>query len=94
MTDFCYSQPLLDRILRQAALMDRMMERVGVDASAAARLDEGMASYEARLACIECPSERECLDWLERLPASASPQPPDFCRNSEFLRSSRLGGAR
>jgi hypothetical protein len=91
MSDFCYSQPLLDRILRQAELMDRMMVRVGVDACAAARLDRGMARYEARLACIECASERECLAWLARSPGSASPQPPEFCRNSEFLRSSRLG---
>ena len=94
MSDFCYRQPLLDRILRQAESMDRMMVRVGADASAAARLDKGMAWYEARVACIECPSKRECLDWLARFPGSASPQPPEFCRNSEFFRSCRLGAAR
>jgi hypothetical protein len=93
MSDFCYSRPLLDRILRQAELMDRVMERVGVDASAAARLDKGMAWYEARVACVECSSQRECLDWLARLPGSASPQPPEFCHNSEFFRSCRLRAA-
>ena len=42
-SDLCYSSPMLDRIFRQAELMDRMMERVGVDPMAAARLDAGMA---------------------------------------------------
>jgi hypothetical protein len=94
MNDFCYREPLLDRILRHAELMDRVMERVRVDAAAAARLDKGMAWYEARLACIECSSERQCLDWLACLPGSPSPQPPEFCHNSDFFRSCRLGAAR
>jgi hypothetical protein len=39
MSDFCYSRPMLNRVLQQAALMDRMMARLGVDFATAARLD-------------------------------------------------------
>jgi hypothetical protein len=42
-SDFCYSRPMLDRVMRQAELMDRMMGHVGVDPAPAARLDKGMA---------------------------------------------------
>ena len=45
MRDFCYSRPMLNRVLQHAELMDRMMERLGVDPAAAARLENGMAWY-------------------------------------------------
>ena len=60
MSDFCYSRSMFDRVFRQAELMDRMMERVGVNAAAAARIDKGMAWYEARTKCIACCSDRQC----------------------------------
>ena len=66
MTDFCFSRPMLERVLHHAELMDRMMERVGVNAAVAARVDRGMAWYEARTRCIGCSSERQCRDWLAR----------------------------
>ena len=31
MGDFCYSRPMLDHVLSQADLMDRMIDRVGVN---------------------------------------------------------------
>ncbi len=86
MSDFCYSRPMLDRIFRQAELMDRMMERVGVDPAAAARVDRGMAWYEARTRCIACCSDRQCRDWLACSETSAVLEPPEFCRNGEFFR--------
>lgn len=33
MSDLCHGRPMLDRFFRHAELMDRMMERVGIDAS-------------------------------------------------------------
>ena len=71
MSDFCYTRPMFDRVFRQAELMDRMMGRVGVDPIAAARVDKGMAWYEARTKCIACCSERQCRDWLARSEAQA-----------------------
>ena len=91
MSDFCYSAPMLERVFRQAELMDRMMERVGVNPVAAARLDRGMAWYEARTKCIACHSERQCRAWIERSQADPSSEPPEFCQNAEFFRSCKEG---
>ena len=76
MSDFCYGRPMLNRIIRQAELMDRMMERVGVDPAAAVRIDRGMGWYQARTRCIACWSERECLDWLALSEAKTTSKPP------------------
>jgi hypothetical protein len=42
-SDFCYSRPMLEWVFRQVALMDRMMDHLGVDVVMAARCDRGMA---------------------------------------------------
>ena len=87
MSDFCYGRPMLDRIFRQAELMDQVMERVGVDPAAAARVDRGMAWYEARTRCIACCNERQCRAWLAcSNPPTALPQ---SCPNAEFFRRCR-----
>ena len=86
MTDFCYSRPMLSRVLQQAELMDRMMARLGVDPVAGARLENGMAWYEARTRCIACHSEPQCQDWLKRAPAEHLAGAPDFCHNAAFFR--------
>ena len=90
MSDFCYSRPMSNRVLHQAELMDRMMERLGVDLAAAARLENGMAWYEARSQCIACHSERQCEEWLKRAPAEPSIGPPNFCHNVAFFRRCEL----
>jgi hypothetical protein len=76
---------MLRRVVRQTALMDRMMERVGVDPGAAARDGGGAAWYEARSKCIACCSGRQCRDWLASLPEGQPAEPPEFCHNAEFL---------
>jgi hypothetical protein len=79
---------MLDRIFRHAELMDRVMERIGVDPASAARVDRGMAWYEARSRCIACCDERACRAWLE------CPDPPTAlprsCANAEFFRRCRM----
>jgi hypothetical protein len=89
MSDFCYSRPMLNRVLQQAELMDRMMERLGVDPATGVRLENGMAWYEARTRCIACHSERQCQDWLKR-PVEPRMGAPDFCHNSAFFRRCRV----
>jgi hypothetical protein len=76
---------MLERVLRQAERMDRMMERLGVDRAALARIDRGMAWYEARSRCIACCRETACRQWLETARAPAAP--PDFCANAGLFRS-------
>jgi hypothetical protein len=80
---------MLRRVFRQVALMDRMMERVGVDAGAAARDGGGEAWFEARTRCIACCSGKQCRDWLASLPDGPPVEPPAFCHNADFLRRCR-----
>jgi len=89
MSDFCYSRPMLERIVRHAELMDSIMERLGIDPAVAARLDRGMAWYEARTRCLACCDERQCRHWLEHTdPAPTAP--PRSCANVEFFRRCRV----
>lgn len=91
MTDFCYSRPTLNRVLRRAALMDGVMQRVGADYDAARSLDGGTAWFEGRVKCIACGRERECLEWLAHSQATACPAPPRFCPNAAYFRRCRDG---
>jgi hypothetical protein len=84
-SDFCFSRPMLERVFRQVALMDRMMERLGVERIKAARDEGGTAWYEARTKCIGCCSERQCGDWLARDATASTSEPPIFCHNADFF---------
>jgi uncharacterized protein DUF6455 len=90
MTDFCYNLSTFDRIFRQAKLMDRMMQRVGVHAATGTKIDKGGEWYEARTKCIACRSDRECREWLARPDVDAVSDPPEFCENGNFFRYSRI----
>jgi len=85
MGDFCYSRPMLDHVLSQADLMDRMIDRVGVNPAVVARLDRGMTWYAARTRCIECSHSRECRTWVDGTAAGTAP--PDFCPNGRLFES-------
>ena len=84
MTDFCFEWPIFNRVLRQAAMMDRMMQRAGVEPGVAVRLDKGGAYYAARTRCIECPAADRCHGWLDE--AAGGSLPPDFCPNVAFFK--------
>ena len=84
MSDFCYSWPMFNRIFHQVELMDRMMERIGVNPGVAVRIDKGIAWYEARTKCLSCCHERECRHWLEG--SEVLEGPTDFCPNVAFFR--------
>ena len=85
MGDFCYSRPMLDHVLAQADLMDRMIERVGVNPAVVARLDRGMTWYAARTRCVECNHSRECRAWVNGSAPGTSP--PGFCPNAALFQS-------
>jgi len=88
MRDFSCGLPMPDRIFRHAELMDRVMERLGIDPSVAARLDRGTGWYEARTRCLACRDERQCRLWLEQTdPVPAAPPRP--CATAEFFRRCR-----
>jgi Family of unknown function (DUF6455) len=80
---------MLKRVLDQADLMDRVMEAVGVVAARAARMDRGMAWYEARSRCIACPDDQKCRAWLAGLAGTKASLPPTFYSNAAFFRLAR-----
>ena len=84
MTISRYGWSILDRNSPHPELMQRMMERMAVNAITATRIDGGMAWCEARAKCIFCRHEEECRNWLDG--SEALREPPDFCPIVEFFR--------
>lgn len=75
--------PTPEQLRRRHELMDRMMQKRGVDVPAAVRVDGGLAFIEARAKCCYCLHEEVCRHWL----ATEAPQrPPDFCPNARFFK--------
>jgi len=89
-SDFCLSRPILAEVARRSELMNRVMARMGIDAAAVA-CAEDMACYEARIKCLACIMERQCLQRLERAQAEELVEPPEFCANAGFFRRCREG---
>lgn len=85
MSDYCYSYPVFQRVLDQAAQMDRMIARIEVGPAVAVRVDNGMAWYEARTRCLECRSSEDCRAWLDRTAAREASGGAAFCPNSAFF---------
>ena len=73
-------------------LMDRMMQRMGVNQTEAARVDGGLAWLEARTKCLFCRRIGTCCKWIES--SDAQTTPANFCQNYEFYRSCVEHGAR
>lgn len=79
--------PMYRRVERQAARMHEMMDRLGVDARALARLRQGEAYSEARTRCLFCEHADMCLTWLAsdaRRETAAS-----FCPNVPLFEACR-----
>jgi len=79
--------PLLEQVRRHQKLMDRMMVTSGVDMYSAARVDGGLAFFEASTKCRLCRHEASCVLWLEA--AEGLESPPDFCPNAGFFKKCR-----
>jgi hypothetical protein len=74
--------PTKEQLRRRYELMDRMMQRHGVDAKAARQVDGGLAFLEARAKCRYCLQEEACQRWLT---TNAPWSFPDFCPNNAFF---------
>ena len=57
--------PRLEQVRRHQKLMDRMMVTSGVDIYSAARVNGGLAFFEASTKCRLCQHEDSCVLWLE-----------------------------
>lgn len=84
MSNLRLTWPTPEQLRRRYELMDRMMQRCGVDVDAAQRVDGGLAFKEARAKCRYCLHEEICRRWLTvRAPGTS----PHFCPNAAFFLS-------
>lgn len=76
--------PLTDKVWRQFAQFDVVLERLEIDPMVAARKSGGTAMATARNVCLACIHQRECSQRLqgERQVFSIL----EFCPNAEFLK--------
>jgi hypothetical protein len=82
--------PQTKRVWRQFAVLDLVMERMGVDPVLAARKSGGAALANARNTCLTCPFHRKCRRWLDG--GSDLSDLAGFCPNAGFFRDcSRTG---
>ncbi|KQZ84814.1 hypothetical protein ASD64_20115 [Mesorhizobium sp. Root157] len=79
--------PQTDRVWRQFALMDLVMERMDVDQVLAARKSGGTAMAAARATCLSCPLHRECRSRLAH--NCASTHLKQLCPNASFFEDCR-----
>jgi len=71
-----------EQLRRRFDLMDRMMQRRGVDVCAAVAVDGGLAFIEARAKCRYCLHEEQCRRWLTlKAPRNGA----HFCPNAAFF---------
>jgi hypothetical protein len=75
--------PQTERVWRQFARLDIVLERLEIDPVLAARKSGGTAMAKARDVCLACIVQRQCSQRLEGEQASAI---LEFCPNAEFLK--------
>ncbi len=75
--------PQFRNVERQAARLDDVMTRLGIDPPKAVRIDHGAAFAKARRTCLECQQERKCAIWLDA--SIVLEAPPVFCPNAWFF---------
>lgn len=78
--------PMARRVERQARLMGEMMERLALEAGAAARDGRGLAFAAASRRCLLCRSSQECRRWLDQGGADAA---PPLCPNAAYFNRAR-----
>ena len=74
--------PTEEELNRRYGLMDRMMQKRGVDADAVREVDGGLALLEARAKCCYCGKEEACRRWLT---VKAPQTSADFCPNTALF---------
>ena len=67
-------------VARRSRNMSEMMDRLGIDAEALARVDVNLNSVYR--ACQLCPADEACREWLTR-ESKALKRAPAFCANAE-----------
>ena len=69
---------------RQATRLQKMMDRLDVDAVALVRLRQGDVYAKARSTCLLCHESETCLRWLDQGDGT-----PDFCPLLDIFKACR-----
>ncbi|SEP86254.1 DUF6455 family protein [Thalassovita taeanensis] len=78
---------IFEKFARQADVMQRMADTVGVDFVEKVQADERVAYRyrEAVMRCGHCGQAAACTSWMDAHPTAA--ETPDYCRNKDLLAS-------
>lgn len=76
--------PQTDRVWRQFAQLDIVLERLEIDPMHAARKSGGAAMAKARDVCLACVLQRECSQRLDGRQQACTIL--EFCPNAGFLK--------
>jgi hypothetical protein len=77
---------IIDRADRQAWLMGRMMDRLGLTVVETTRANLGIRMYSACRTCMSCRHADECEAWLSASDKTYVADAPAFCPNASFFR--------
>ncbi|MCQ8872272.1 DUF6455 family protein [Mesorhizobium sp. LMG17149] len=67
----------------RAALMGRMMRKLGVDRQLKVVADHAAVTDRAVNRCRSCGHQDECSTWLDQ--HEQTDAPPDYCRNRDLI---------
>ncbi|MER9673529.1 DUF6455 family protein [Mesorhizobium sp. M0208] len=67
----------------RAALMGRMMQKLGVDRQLKVVADHAAVTDRAVNRCRSCGHQDECSTWLDQ--HEQANDPPDYCRNRDLI---------
>lgn len=82
MTSHPERRPIAHRVWRRMAVAEKVIDRLGLDRLALARLENGSALAEVMRNCIDCSSVDQCRAWLA---ADANAVPPPNCPNRHLF---------
>jgi hypothetical protein len=75
----------MQRADRQASLMSRMLNRLGLTIPEAAQFELGIPMRSACRNCMLCRHAAACEAWLSVFPHSCVTKTPDFCPNAQLF---------
>jgi len=67
----------------RTALMERMMQKMGVDRQLNVVADHAAVTSRAVDRCRSCGHQDECAAWLDETPHAD--HPPVYCRNGDLI---------
>ena len=71
------------RLIRQADLMDTMVDKLGVRPALEGRADQAGVMRRAANRCMSCTESAACQQWLDDHETAS--EAPQYCRNHDLF---------